>query len=35
MSRGGYGTVYKAKLKEPPYSDRVVKVVNKRLIKNP
>lgn len=34
IGRGGYGTVYRAKLKKPPYSDRVVKVINKRLIRN-
>lgn len=34
IGRGGYGTVYRAKLKQPPYSDRVVKVINKRLIRN-
>ena len=35
IGRGGYGTVFKAKLKQPPYTDRVVKVINKRMIKNP
>ena len=35
IGRGGYGTVFKAKLKQPPYTDRVVKVINKKLIRNP
>lgn len=35
IGRGGYGIVFKAKLKQPPYTDRVVKVINKRMIKNP
>lgn len=35
IGRGGYGVVYQARLKQPPYSDRVVKVINKRFVKNP
>ena len=35
IGRGGYGTVYQATLKQPPYSERCVKVINKRFIKNP
>jgi hypothetical protein len=35
IGRGGYGTVFRAKLKEPPFTDRVIKVINKRLIRHP
>ena len=35
IGRGGYGTVFRAKLKQPPYTDRVVKVINKKLIRKP
>ena len=35
IGRGGYGTVYQATLKQPPYSERCVKVINKRFIKTP
>jgi hypothetical protein len=35
IGRGGYGTVYQATLKQPPYAERCVKVINKKFIKNP
>lgn len=35
IGRGGYGKVFRAKHKEPPYTDRVIKVINKRLIPHP
>lgn len=34
IGKGGYGIVFKATLTKPPYSERVVKVINKKYIKN-
>lgn len=35
IGKGAYGTVYQAKMMHPPYADRVVKVIHKRLVRNP
>lgn len=35
MGRGAYGIVYKARLKEPPHNYRVVKLIAKKMVKNP
>lgn len=35
LGRGAYGVVYKARLKEPPQNYRVVKLIAKKLVKNP
>lgn len=35
MGRGAYGVVYKARLKEPPHTYRVVKLIAKKMVKNP
>ena len=35
IGKGAYGTVYQAKMMHPPFADRVVKVIHKRLVRNP
>jgi hypothetical protein len=35
IGKGAYGTVYQAKMMRPPFADRVVKVIQKRLVRNP
>ena len=35
IGKGAYGTVYQAKMMQPPFADRVVKVIQKRLVRNP
>jgi hypothetical protein len=35
IGRGGYGTVYQATLKQLPFTERCVKVINKKSIRNP
>jgi hypothetical protein len=35
IGKGAYGTVYQAKMMHPPFADRVVKVIQKRLVRNP
>ena len=35
LGRGAYGVVYKARLKEPPHTYRVVKLIAKKMVKNP
>lgn len=34
LGKGAYGTVYLAKMIQPPFSERVVKVIQKRLVRN-
>jgi hypothetical protein len=35
LGRGAYGVVYKARLKTPPHTYRVVKMIAKKMVKNP
>jgi hypothetical protein len=35
LGRGAYGIVYRAKMINPPHSERAVKIVPKVLLKNP
>jgi hypothetical protein len=35
LGRGAYGVVYKARLKNPPHTYRVVKMIGKKMVKNP
>lgn len=35
LGRGAYGVVYKARMKQPPHTYRVVKLIAKKMVKNP
>jgi hypothetical protein len=35
LGRGAYGIVYKARQLEAPYAYRVVKLISKKMVKNP
>ena len=34
IGKGAFGIVYKATMKAPPYTERVIKVINKMFLKN-